>query len=55
MTRAELRDRMTAEGWTIEALAEALGVAPNTVNRWRIGVRPVPPWLGAAMDGLARR
>lgn len=33
-------------------LARALGVAPNTVNRWEAGTREIPPYLWLALIGL---
>ena len=52
MTIDALRAWMTENEYSVRRLAGALGVAPQTVQRWRDGSRPVPPWLHLALRGI---
>lgn len=52
MTSDDLRQWMERESWSVRRLAGALGVAPQTVQRWRDGSRPCPPWLHLALAGI---
>ena len=54
MTPAAFRAWMLAHAWTVRGLAVALRVAPSTVQRWRYGSRPVPPYLPIALSTLGR-
>lgn len=53
MTPAELRSRREALGLSVAALAERLGVTRAAVYNWESGKRPMPQWLGLALDGIA--
>lgn len=55
MTAEELRARMTANRWSVRALADRLGVPFRTVQRWRDGTSRVPPYLDLALETLERR
>lgn len=55
MTAEELRARMTANRWSVRALADRLGVPFRTVQRWRDGTSRVPPYLELALESLERR
>src|SRR5262249_4441379 len=37
MRRMKLVEARTRKGWTIEAAAEQIGCAPNTLDRWELG------------------
>ena len=43
---------MLASGYSVRGLASALGVATNTVQRWRSGDRQVPSFLSLALAQL---
>jgi len=36
-------------GFTQRSLAYKLGVWRNTVNRWEMGVNPIPRWLASVL------
>ena len=50
MTAAEFRNRREAFGLSAEWLAELLGVALKTVQRWENGHRPIPEGIADDMD-----
>jgi transcriptional regulator with XRE-family HTH domain len=52
LTADELRTWMEVSGYSVRALAAKLGVATNTVQRWRSGDRPVPSFLSLALQQL---
>ena len=45
----DLRSWRDGVGLTQEQLAAKLNVAINTVSRWEIGTRPIPPYLELAL------
>jgi len=53
MTVKELRDWRTAQGMSQGELATALGVSRNTVGRWELGERAIPPFLELALASIA--
>jgi len=53
MTVRELRDWRTAQGMSQGELATALGVSRNTVGRWELGERAIPPFLELALASIA--
>jgi repressor LexA len=55
MSGDELKRRREQLGMTQEQLAQALGVAPNTVARWERGERSIPPHLALALETIERR
>jgi transcriptional regulator with XRE-family HTH domain len=50
MTHTEFRAALRAIGMTQRALAERLGLAISTVNRWALGQAPVPQYAVAYLD-----
>ena len=52
MTGPEIRVARHALGWSQRRLAEALGVAPNTVARWERGEIQPPPYLRLALGQI---
>ena len=56
MTATELRSRRLALGLTQQALAQRLGLSPNTIARWERGEVPItaPAMLRLALELLAR-
>lgn len=52
LTAAEFRNRREALGLSAEWLAERLGVALKTVQRWENGHRPIPEGVAAEMDQI---
>lgn len=42
MTPAQLKSLRAALGWSQQRLADEMGVARNTVNRWEMGKRNIP-------------
>jgi transcriptional regulator with XRE-family HTH domain len=52
MTRDELREWRTGNGYSQARLAKALGVASMTVTRWEMGIRSIPPFLHLALIAL---
>lgn len=50
LTAAEFRNRREALGLSAEWLAERLGVALKTVQRWENGHRPIPEGVAEDMD-----
>ena len=54
MTNAELKSLRTRLGLTQAALAEAVGVVPNTLARWERGELGVPGWAAERLDVVSR-
>lgn len=52
MTGEQLQTKRLDLGLTQKALAEKLGVAPNTVARWESERLAVPAYVGLALKGL---
>lgn len=50
MTGAEVRAFRERLGWTLDRLAEALGVDRMTVWRWETEARRAPPYLRLALE-----
>jgi DNA-binding XRE family transcriptional regulator len=53
MTPAELRRFRAKHKLRQEDLAQLLGVTRLTVARWEVSLRPTPPYLSLALEGLA--
>lgn len=51
-TPAAVLEARARLGWPQHRLAEALGIAPNTVARWERGEKRPPPYLLLALDRL---
>lgn len=43
MTPSRLKSLRARLGWPQQRLAEYLGVTRNTINRWEMGLHPIPP------------
>lgn len=43
MTSTDLKRLRARLGWSQQRLADTLGVTRNTVNRWEMGLHPIPP------------
>ena len=54
MTNAELKSLRTRLGVTQAALAQAVGVVPNTLARWERGELGVPGWAAERLDVVSR-
>ncbi|MYF28611.1 MAG: helix-turn-helix domain-containing protein, partial [Gammaproteobacteria bacterium] len=54
MTNAELKSLRSRLGFTQAALAEAVGVVPNTLARWERGELGIPGWAAERLDAAAR-
>jgi transcriptional regulator with XRE-family HTH domain len=54
MTREELKALRARLGFTQEELAEKVGVARNTINRWEMGIRHIPEPVVRLMDYLTK-
>ena len=54
MTNVELKPLRTRLGLTQAALAEAVGVAPNTLARWERGELGIPGWAVERLEAAAR-
>lgn len=55
MTKEDLKEfREGKLKMTQGELALALRVAPNTVSRWEIGDRQIPPYLDLALETVER-
>ena len=54
MTNAELKSLRSRLGLTQAALAEAVGVVPNTLARWERGELGIPGWAAERLDAAAR-
>lgn len=55
MTNLEFRATLKALGLRQIWLAQRLGVAPQTVNRWAKGLLPVPPYIPFVLHLLRER
>jgi transcriptional regulator with XRE-family HTH domain len=54
MTREELKALRATLGLTQEDLAEKVGVARNTINRWEMGIRHIPEPVARLVQYLAK-
>lgn len=52
MTPDELKQLQARLGLTSDQLAEALGVSPSTVSKWRTGSHPIPKPSAIAIRAL---
>ena len=52
MTPADLKRLRARLGWSQQRLAEHLGVARNSVNRWEMGLHPIPPMAAKLLRTL---
>ena len=55
MTGREVKQIMAALDFTQQQLADALGVARNTVNRWANDLEPIPKIAEVAMSALTMK
>ena len=55
MTGAQVKKAMAELGFTQQQLADELGVARNTVNRWANDLEPIPRIAELAIGALAGR
>lgn len=54
MTPTELKKLRAALGWSQQRLADELGVARNTVNRWEMGERHISAMVQKLLGTLRR-
>lgn len=54
MSPADLKTLRAALGWSQQRLADELGVARNTVNRWEMGDRKISPMVRKLLGTLRR-
>jgi len=54
MTGEDLKALRTQLGLTQAELAERIGVARNTINRWEMGIRRIPEPVARLMQYLAK-
>ena len=54
MTRDELQALRAKLGLTQPELAEKVGVARNTINRWEMGIRSIPEPVVRLLDYLTK-
>jgi len=54
MTREDLKQWMKDHGYTIESLAELLGMTKQGVQYWVEGKRKIPEPIGRLLDFLSR-
>jgi len=54
MTPEELKALRARLGLTQQELAEKVGVARNTINRWEMGIRSIPEPVVRLMDYLTK-
>ena len=54
MTGVELKSLRSRLGLTQAALAEAVGVVPNTLARWERGELGIPDWAAERLDAVPR-
>lgn len=50
----EIREARAALGWTLDDMAEELGVHRMTVHRWETGTHTPPRYLGRVLRDLLR-
>lgn len=55
MSPDDLKKWREAHGLGQAELARLLGVAPNTVWRWEVGMRVIPPLLPLAIEAVEAR
>lgn len=55
MTPAQLHSLRTNLGWSQTRLAEELGVTRSTINKWEMGLHPVPPMAEKLLSLLSAR
>lgn len=53
ITSDDFRSVQARVGWTGKKLADELGVAPDTVSRWRYQAQPIRGPVALAMKALA--
>lgn len=53
LTPDDLDDWMKEHAYSVRGLAAELGIAFTTVQRWRNGSVPCPPWLPLALRGIS--
>ena len=53
MTPSQLKSLRATLGWSQQRLADELGVQRNTVNRWEMGVNPIPPMAARLLNTIA--
>lgn len=44
LTPDDLKALRAARGLSQRALADLIGVSRNTINRWEMGLHPIPKW-----------
>jgi transcriptional regulator with XRE-family HTH domain len=54
MTPEELKALRASLGLTQDELAEKVGVARNTINRWEMGIRSIPEPVARLMNYLTK-
>lgn len=54
MTPAQLKSLRAALGWSQQRLADEMGVARNTVNRWEMGERRITAMAEKLLRTLSR-
>jgi transcriptional regulator with XRE-family HTH domain len=55
MTGDELKEWREGRHLTQTELSRLLGVKFNTVSRWEVGTRAIPPLLEPALETIGRR
>lgn len=55
MTPAQLKSLRERLGLAQEQLAKQMGVTRNTVNRWEMGLHPIPPLAAKLLQMLRGR
>lgn len=55
MTPAALKSLRAALGWSQQRLADEIGVARNTVNRWEMGLHPISSTAMLLLRTIERR
>lgn len=53
MTPSDLRTWRETAGLSQSGLAALLGIRQNTVSRWELGTRSIPPYLGLAIWAIS--
>mgnify|MGYP001023510959 CR=1 FL=1 len=49
---AALKTLRAQLGWSQQRLADEIGVTRNTINRWEMGLHPVPPMANKIFNSL---